>query len=194
MAQSRPRKRQSHQERVASYLRRHPGASRAAARGHGEHLRAPGVSEAADRRRKARERVAGGTPGRDLLTDTEKAAIRAAYVARARDFARRASEFGYPELRVSPVETVRMANADINRPGGWKTMTYNQFRAVWDTMTTENTAQLFFAYGEPNAADPVGTVQANFISDMNAAHGLHLADDMLWLRLLLYGKRGKKAA
>lgn len=183
------RKRQSHAVRVANYLAKHPGATRQAARGHGAHLRPPGESEYQERRRK-RAVKAGGTGG---LTPTERAAIRAAYVARDREFAARAREYGY-DFASDPLRAIRWANEDIERPGGWGSMTYQQFLAVWGTMLDNNTSALFFDHGRNDAQDPVGAVQENFVEAMNAEHGLHLSDDMQWLKLLLYGPRKRKAA
>lgn len=103
------RTRQTHAQRVANYLAKHPGATHEAARGHGAHLRPPGTTEYSEKKRKAEEkRIATGSG----LTKTQENAIRRWFRDQAAKFNAKAEAAGDSD-RIDPAHARAMGDLAV---------------------------------------------------------------------------------
>jgi hypothetical protein len=183
---ARSRKRQSHADRVASYLRRHPGATRQEARGHKP---PPGYTEASLRRHREETLILRGEAG---LTSAQRQQIKDWYIRRAAQMSARGDAYGAPGTsRAEAIFNWEMDRADWNK-AGWRA--FQRVREAVDD--AGHTGQLYFQYGQPGltGAAQAAAVKANFIEELNAEYGLDLNPTMRWALLYKPKQPERRAA
>jgi len=185
MAQGRRRTRQSHAQRVANYLAKHPGASQGAARGHGAHTRPAGVTEAQERRRRENTRILreGG------LSASERARIVRWVERMARETSRAAETKG--RAGVDPGEAheagLQLARQWDRAGQGWGD--FERFRdSIEAADRGEAYHQISVRYGGTGSPDDVAD---DWIEEIDDEYGLSLSENILWFLLWRSGKPPK---